>query len=88
MVGGVPWWRKTANLAIGSKFLQNRVGAIQGPFDSFPRASRRQTLALRMERHSSNAMKSPAGETARRSRARRLSRSRTAIPQHASRRGR
>jgi cystathionine gamma-lyase len=39
------------------KFLQNAIGAIQGPFDSFLALRGLKTLALRMERHCSNALK-------------------------------
>jgi cystathionine gamma-lyase len=38
------------------QFLQNSVGAIQGPFDSFLALRGVKTLALRVERASSNAM--------------------------------
>jgi cystathionine gamma-lyase len=37
-------------------FLQNAVGAVAGPFDSFLAMRGLKTLALRMERHSSNAL--------------------------------
>jgi cystathionine gamma-lyase len=37
-------------------FLQNSVGAIQGPFDSFLVLRGIKTLALRLERHCSNAL--------------------------------
>jgi cystathionine gamma-lyase len=37
-------------------FLQNSVGAISGPFDSFLTLRGIKTLALRMERHCSNAL--------------------------------
>ena len=37
-------------------FLQNAVGAIQGPFDSFLVLRGLKTLALRMERHCANAL--------------------------------
>jgi cystathionine gamma-lyase len=37
-------------------FLQNSVGAIAGPFDSFLALRGLKTLALRMERHNSNAL--------------------------------
>lgn len=37
-------------------FLQNSVGAIQGPFDSFLVLRGVKTLALRMERHCANAL--------------------------------
>jgi cystathionine gamma-lyase len=39
------------------KFLQNAVGAISGPFDSFLALRGIKTLALRMERHSENGLK-------------------------------
>ena len=38
-------------------FLQNAVGAIQGPFDSFLALRGLKTLALRMERHCASALK-------------------------------
>jgi cystathionine gamma-lyase len=38
------------------RFLQNAVGAIAGPFDSFLALRGLKTLALRMERHCTNAM--------------------------------
>jgi cystathionine gamma-lyase len=37
-------------------FLQNAVGAIQGPFDSFLALRGLKTLALRMERHCASAL--------------------------------
>ena len=45
------------NSALGDKlaFLQNAVGAIAGPFDSFLALRGLKTLHLRMERHCSNA---------------------------------
>jgi cystathionine gamma-lyase len=57
MVGGVAVVGENRELADRLKFLQNAVGAIQGPFDSFLALRGVKTLALRMERHSSNAMK-------------------------------
>jgi len=38
-------------------FLQNAVGAIAGPFDSFLAHRGLKTLGLRMERHNKNALK-------------------------------
>tara|TARA_Y100001936_G_scaffold197282_1_gene198010 strand:- start:448 stop:1623 length:1176 start_codon:yes stop_codon:yes gene_type:complete len=38
-------------------YLQNAVGAIQGPFDAFFALRGLKTLSLRMERHCSNALK-------------------------------
>ena len=57
MVGGVAVVGENRELAERLKFLQNAVGAIQGPFDSFLALRGVKTLALRMERHSSNATK-------------------------------
>jgi cystathionine gamma-lyase len=45
------------DLADRMRFLQNAVGAIAGPFDSFLALRGLKTLALRMERHCSNALK-------------------------------
>jgi cystathionine gamma-lyase len=45
------------DLADRLAFLHNAVGAIQGPFDSFLALRGLKTLALRMERHCSNALK-------------------------------
>ncbi|MGE5765856.1 MAG: trans-sulfuration enzyme family protein [Bacteroidota bacterium] len=56
MVGGVLVVGENAALADQLSFLQNAVGAIQGPFDSFLALRGLKTLALRMERHCSNAM--------------------------------
>jgi len=38
-------------------YLQNSVGAVQGPFDSFLALRGLKTLSLRMERHCNNALK-------------------------------
>ncbi len=43
-------------LADQMQFLQNAVGAIAGPFDSFLAMRGLKTLALRMERHGENAL--------------------------------
>ncbi len=55
VVGGVVAVRDEA---LGEKlaFLQNSVGAIAGPFDSFLALRGVKTLALRMERHSANGL--------------------------------
>jgi len=53
VVGGEPQqqaWREQLG------FLQNSVGAIQGPFDSFLVLRGIKTLALRLERHCANAL--------------------------------
>jgi len=56
VVGGVVVVRE-ANLAERIGFLQNAVGGIAGPFDSFLALRGLKTLALRMARHCENAMK-------------------------------
>src|SRR6516164_858110 len=56
MVGGVTIAGENAELRDKMKFLQNAVGAIQGPFDSFLALRGLKTLALRMERHCANAL--------------------------------
>ena len=45
------------NLVERLRFLHNAVGAIAGPFDSFLALRGLKTLALRMERHCTNALK-------------------------------
>ncbi len=57
MVGGVAVVGGNAALRERLVFLQNAVGAIQGPFDSFLALRGLKTLALRMERHSASALK-------------------------------
>src|SRR5256714_6440715 len=56
MVGGVIVVGENKELADQIAFLQNSVGAIAGPFDSFLALRGLKTLALRMERHCSNAL--------------------------------
>jgi len=56
MVGGVAVVGENKKLAEQMAFLQNSVGAIAGPFDSFLALRSLKTLALRMERHCSNAL--------------------------------
>ena len=56
MVGGVVVVGKNKELADQIAFLQNSVGAIAGAFDSFLVLRSLKTLALRMERHCSNAL--------------------------------
>ena len=55
MVGGLLVAREAGELAERLAFLQNAVGAVQGPFDSFLALRGLKTLALRMERHAANA---------------------------------
>ena len=57
MVGGVAIVGGNAEIGDQMRFLQNAVGAIQGPFDSFLALRGLKTLALRMERHCSSALK-------------------------------
>lgn len=56
MVGGLVVVGQNAEWAEKLAFLQNAVGAIQGPFDSFLALRGLKTLALRMERHCANAL--------------------------------
>jgi cystathionine gamma-lyase len=56
MVGGVIVVGDDKDLSDRVAFLQNSVGAIAGPFDSFLALRGLKTLALRMERHCSNAL--------------------------------
>jgi len=57
IVGGCAVIGENKELAERLRYLQNAVGAIQGPFDSFLALRGLKTLALRMERHCSNALK-------------------------------
>jgi cystathionine gamma-lyase len=54
MIGGILVTRE-AELGERVAFLQNAVGAVAGPFDSFLALRGLKTLHLRMERHSANA---------------------------------
>jgi cystathionine gamma-lyase len=56
MVGGVAVVGDNKELVDQIAFLQNSVGAIAGAFDSFLVLRSLKTLALRMERHCSNAL--------------------------------
>jgi cystathionine gamma-lyase len=56
MVGGCAAVGDNPALVERLRFLQNAVGAIQGPFDSFLALRGVKTLALRMERHCQNAL--------------------------------
>lgn len=55
MVGGMVVVGDDAELAEQMAFLQNSVGAIQGPFDSFLALRGLKTLPLRMKAHCENA---------------------------------
>jgi cystathionine gamma-lyase len=56
MVGGMLVVGDNAELAEQLAFLQNSVGAVQGPFDSFLALRGLKTLHLRMKAHCENAM--------------------------------
>jgi len=56
MVGGVTVVGDNEELGDQTAFLQNAVGAIAGPFDSFLVLRSLKTLSLRMERHCANAL--------------------------------
>jgi cystathionine beta-lyase/cystathionine gamma-synthase len=57
MVGGVAVVGENAELREKLTFLQNAVGAIQGPFDSFLALRGLKTLALRMQRHCASGLR-------------------------------
>ena len=57
MIGGVAVVGGNAELSERLTFLQNAVGAISGPFDSFLALRGLKTLALRMERHCTSALR-------------------------------
>jgi cystathionine gamma-lyase len=57
MVGGCVVVGENGELRDQLKFLQNAVGGISGPFDSFLALRGIKTLALRMERHSLNGLR-------------------------------
>jgi cystathionine gamma-lyase len=56
VVGGIVVAGAEGEVADKMAFLHNAVGSIAGPFDSFLALRGVKTLALRMERHCSNAM--------------------------------
>jgi cystathionine gamma-lyase len=56
VIGGIAVASRT-DLVEKLGFLQNAVGAVAGPFDSFLMHRGVKTLGLRMERHSSNALR-------------------------------
>jgi cystathionine beta-lyase/cystathionine gamma-synthase len=56
MIGGIAIVGDNTELSDQMAFLQNSIGAIAGPFDSFLALRGIKTLALRMERHCQNAM--------------------------------
>jgi cystathionine gamma-lyase len=56
MIGGIAVVGDSSELAEKLAFLQNSVGAVQGPFDSFLALRGLKTLHLRMKAHCENAM--------------------------------
>jgi cystathionine gamma-lyase len=56
MVGGIAVVGEDPELAQKLWYLQNSIGAIQGPFDSFLAMRGLKTLALRMNAHCQNAL--------------------------------
>ena len=56
MIGGIAVVRRQRRSGDRLAFLQNAVGAIAGPFDSFLAIRGLKTLHLRMERHCENAL--------------------------------
>ena len=56
IIGGMLVVGENTDLRERVGFLQNAIGAIAGPFDSFLAMRGLKTLALRMERHCQNAM--------------------------------
>jgi cystathionine gamma-lyase len=56
MVGGIAVVGDNTEVADQLGFLQNAIGGIQGPFDSFLALRGVKTLALRMQRHSENGL--------------------------------
>jgi cystathionine gamma-lyase len=55
-IGGAAIVRAGSDLAERIAYLQNAVGGVPGPFDSFLTLRGIKTLALRMERHCANAL--------------------------------
>ena len=56
LVGGAVVVKENPGLADELAFLQNSIGAVAGPFDSFLAHRGVKTLSLRMERHNDNGM--------------------------------
>ncbi len=56
VVGGIVVVRENKELHEKLRFLQNAVGSVPGPFDSYLTHRGIKTLALRMERHGENAL--------------------------------
>jgi cystathionine gamma-lyase len=56
IIGGIAVAGKNTEISEKLGFLQNAIGAIASPFDSFLAHRGVKTLGVRMERHSSNAL--------------------------------
>ncbi len=56
VIGGAAVFREKGELADRLSFLQNAVGGVPSPFDAFLTLRGIKTLAVRMERHCSNAL--------------------------------
>ena len=56
MIGGILVVGDNAELAEQLAFLQNSIGGVQGPFDSFLAVRGLKTLHLRMQAHNANAL--------------------------------
>ncbi|MBN9019803.1 MAG: cystathionine gamma-synthase [Rhizobiales bacterium] len=56
MIGGVAVVGDNPDLVAQMRFLQNAIGAISGPFDSFLALRGLKTLAIRMQRHCENGL--------------------------------
>jgi cystathionine gamma-lyase len=57
IVGGCVAVGENADLAAQLKFLQNAVGSVAAPFDSYLALRGMKTLAIRMQRHCESALK-------------------------------
>jgi cystathionine gamma-lyase len=57
MIGGIAVVGENQELEERLRFLQNAVGGVSGPFDSFLALRGLKTLAVRMDRHCSNAQR-------------------------------
>jgi cystathionine gamma-lyase len=57
MIGGIAVVGSRRDIAEQMQFLQNAIGGISGPFDSFLALRGVKTLALRMQRHCENAQR-------------------------------
>jgi cystathionine gamma-lyase len=82
VVGGAVVVRDDAHYA-KLKFLQNAIGAVPGPMDCFLTLRGLRTLAVRMDRHASNAMKIATWLSARKEVAKTIYPGLESHPQHA-----